>query len=134
MAAEAQQHRGLHRDQRLDHRHHLRVRRQLLGHFVGGLACRGQAAPHHLGVGEEVQVVDEVRQPVEAVGRRRLEVLAVGPGAGLVGAGGGGMVADARVDVRRHVGQMAGGGRQRVEPHRARQRAAGVGEASTVWM
>ena len=78
VAAEAQEHGGLHRDERLDHRHHLRVRRHLLGHFGGGLARRGQPSPHHLRVGEEVQVVGEVREPVEAVRRRDLEVLAVG--------------------------------------------------------
>ena len=82
-----------------------------------------QPAAHHLGVGQEVQVVDEVREPVERIGGRRLEVLAVGPGAGLVRAGGGGVIADSRIHVRRHVGQVAGGRRERVEPHRTRQRA-----------
>ena len=84
-----------------------------------------QPAAHHLGVGEEVQVVGEVREAVESCRRRRvLKYSRSASGARLVGAGGGGLVADARIDVRGHVGEVAGGRRQRIEPQRARQRAA----------
>ena len=45
---------------------------ELLGHAIGRLLRVGEAALHHVRVGEEVQVVRVVRHPVEAVGRRRL--------------------------------------------------------------
>ena len=98
------------------------MRRHLLGHFVSGAACRGEPSTHHFRVGEEVQVVGEVGEPVEAVSRSDFEVLAVGPRARLIGTRCCGLVADARVDMGGHVSQMAGCWRQAIEPRRARER------------
>ena len=42
---------------RLDHRHHLGVGQQALRQFRRGLLRVGKAALHHVGIGEEVQVV-----------------------------------------------------------------------------
>ena len=85
-----------------------------LGHFVRGNACGDQAAAHHLGIGEEVQIVRVVGETIEAIRRRALEVLAVCPCSGFVGASRGGLVADARVDVRGHVREVTGSRRQGV--------------------
>ena len=125
--AEAQEHRGLHRDHRFDHRHHLRVRGEPLGDLLRNPARRSQTAPHHLRVHQEVQVVRVVGQAVEVVGRHRLQVSAIGLRAGEVGAGSAGVVARAGVDVRRHVREVAGGRRQGGETIGARQRAIGTG-------
>jgi len=124
VAAEAQQHRGLHGDERLDHRHHLRMWRHLIRHFAGSPASARQPSAHHLRIGEEVQVVREVGESVEAISRSDHEVLAIGLCARLVGSRGSGLVADTRVDVSRHVREMTGRRRQPIEPRRARKAAS----------
>ena len=79
---------------------------ELLGHAIGRLLRVGESSLHHVRVGEEVQVVRVVHHSVHPVRRRGDQIAAIGRGAGRICCRRAGVIARARVDVRRHVEQM----------------------------
>jgi hypothetical protein len=108
----------------------MRVRRQPLGDFGRRLASRCQAAAHHFGIREEMQVVREMGQRIERVDEVVLKCWR-STARPLRWRDSSGMVAGARKCAR----ACGPDGRLRApayRPHRACSASAGVGLASTV--
>ena len=85
----------------------MRVAVDPFGQRLGRLQRIREAALHHLVGGEEHQVVRVVHQPVHAVRRGRGQIDLVGGGAQRIRVRRPGVVSGARVDVRRHVHDVA---------------------------
>ncbi len=95
------------------HRRHLadRVERHRVVEFARGFEGAAAVALHHVRRPQELNIVRHVHRRVDALGIALAQVNLVGLDRSFVGSGRRVVITDAKVDMRGHVHDMAGGGR-----------------------